>query len=286
VIALTGPVPWLWLAGPADIRNNDVVKNVEPVVDHAGARVPAAGPTLPGVDVRTRDRVARLLLEEGAATAVDLSERLGCTPTAVRRHLDAMLAEGRVVSRERPGHGPRGRGRPAKEFMLTDAGRQSFPHTYDDLAAEVLRFLARQHGQDAVASFAQERVQVLEERCRAAMADAGDDPFARAEALAEALSAEGYAASASALAGGGQLCQHHCPVAQVAAEFPELCEAETAVISRLLGSHVQRLATIAHGDGVCTTHIPAPPGQGRGPRSPSARPKPRPPVARAGADRP
>jgi predicted ArsR family transcriptional regulator len=43
----------------------------------------------------------------------------------------------------------------------------------------------------------------------------------------------------------------------VAAEFPQLCEAETAVISRLIGTHVQRLATIAHGDGVCTTHIPA-----------------------------
>jgi predicted ArsR family transcriptional regulator len=140
--------------------------------------------------------------------------------------------------------------------VLTDAGRQTFPHTYDDLAAEVLRYLARQHGGDAVAEFAHQRVRVLEERCRAAMADAGDDPIAKAEALAGALSAEGYAASASALAGGGQLCQHHCPVAQVAAEFPQLCEAETAVISRLLGSHVQRLATIAHGDGVCTTHIP------------------------------
>jgi len=28
------------------------------------------------------------------------------------------------------------------------------------------------------------------------------------------------------------------------------------VISRLVGTHVQRLATIANGDGVCTTHIP------------------------------
>jgi predicted ArsR family transcriptional regulator len=81
--------------------------------------------------------------------------------------------------------------------------------------------------------------------------------MARAEALADALTAEGYAASASTIASGGQLCQHHCPVAHVAAEFPQLCEAETAVIARLLGSHVQRLATIAHGDGVCTTHIPA-----------------------------
>ena len=93
------------------------------------------------------------------------------------------------------------------------------------------------------------------------MEDAGDDPLARAEALAAALTAEGYAANASTIASGGQLCQHHCPVAHVAAEFPQLCEAETAVISRLVGTHVQRLATIAHGDGVCTTHIPAQPGR-------------------------
>src|SRR5205807_8001475 len=86
--------------------------------------------------------------------------------------------------------------------------------------------------------------------------ETGGDALARAEGLARALTAEGYAASASALAKGGQLCQHHCPVAHVAAEFPQLCEAETQVISRLVGTHVQRLATIANGDGVCTTHIP------------------------------
>ena len=55
---------------------------------------------------------------------------------------------------------------------------------------------------------------------------------------------------------GVELCQHHCPIAHVAAEFPQLCEAETEAFSRVLGTHVQRLATIAHGDGVCTTYIP------------------------------
>jgi predicted ArsR family transcriptional regulator len=90
------------------------------------------------------------------------------------------------------------------------------------------------------------------------MDSASGDALSRAEGLARALTAEGYAASASALAKGGQLCQHHCPVAHVAAEFPQLCEAETQVISRLVGTHVQRLATIANGDGVCTTYIPDP----------------------------
>lgn len=207
-------------------------------------------------DLRTRDRVIALL-SQGAATAGEIGSELGLSPAAIRRHLDAMLAEGFVTERDRPQRGPRGRGRPAKIFVLTDAARDGLgKHTYDDLAATALRWIADQGGTQAVAAFALSQVAQLEERCQTAVRAAGDDPLARAEALATALTAEGYAASASTIASGGQLCQHHCPVAHVAAEFPQLCEAETQVISRLVGTHVQRLATIAHGDGVCTTHIP------------------------------
>jgi predicted ArsR family transcriptional regulator len=46
-------------------------------------------------------------------------------------------------------------------------------------------------------------------------------------------------------------------VSHVAEEFPELCEAEREAMAEVLGTHVQRLATIAHGDGVCTTHVTA-----------------------------
>jgi predicted ArsR family transcriptional regulator len=226
------------------------VKNAAEIIDagHAGA------------DHRTRDRVAQLLLERGSATAVELGRALGLSPAAIRRHLDALLSDGDVTCREQySAQGQRGRGRPARAFLLTDeARRRQGGHTYDDLAAAALRWIAAEGGAQAVGAFAAERVAALEARCRAAMADAGDDPLARAEALAGALTAEGYAASATAIASGGQLCQHHCPVAHVAAEFPQLCEAETQVISQLVGTHVQRLATIAHGDGVCTTHIPDP----------------------------
>jgi predicted ArsR family transcriptional regulator len=212
----------------------------------------------PAADRRTRDRVTQLLLEHGAATAGQLGAELGLSPAAIRRHLDALLADGDVVHREQRVPGRRGRGRPAKVFTLTESARvRCGTHTYDGMATAALRWIARQGGPQAVDAFAAEQVAALEARCRAALEDAGDDPLARAEALAGALTAEGYAASASTIASGGQLCQHHCPVAHVAAEFPQLCEAETAVISRLVGTHVQRLATIAHGDGVCTTHIPA-----------------------------
>ena len=219
----------------ADISNIDGVKFTRPVP--------------------TRDEVARLLLEQGPATAAALGERLGISPTAVRRHLDALVADGLATDREqRPlGGAQRGRGRPPREFLLTALGRASFPHAYDDLAAAALRFLAETGGDKAVADFAALRVATVEERHGPEVRAAEE----KVEALAEALTSEGYAASAHKVGSGGQLCQHHCPVAHVAAEFPQLCEAETRAFERLLGTHVQRLATIARGDAVCTTHIPS-----------------------------
>ena len=206
----------------------------------------------------TRERVRSLLLALGPSTAATLSKELGLSPAAVRKHLDALLADGTVTTREQRSYGLRGRGRPARLYALTDAGHAVGPAAYDDLATSALRFLAEQAGPEAVERFAEARVADLEARYTDQLRDAVDKPTA----LAEALSADGYAATTSAHGTGVQLCQHHCPVQHVAAEFPQLCDAETAALGRLLDVHVQRLATIAHGDGVCTTFIPS----GKAPR--------------------
>ncbi len=227
-------------------------------MEFAGAGPPQAV-TGPAAEQSTRARVARLILENGPVTAAALGTRLGLTPAAVRRHLDHLLAEGLIETRTARVYGNRGRGRPAKVFAITDAGRSAFEHTYDDLAASALRFLAEWAGPDAVTDFARRQVSELERRYRPVVQAA--PPAERVRALAKALSADGYAASATAGPGpaaGEQLCQHHCPVAHVAAEYPQLCEAETEAFGRLLGTPVQRLATIAHGDGICTTHVTAP----------------------------
>ncbi len=207
-------------------------------------------------DSPTRERVARSILENGPSTAATLAERLTLTPAAVRRHLDQLVAAGALEAREPRSYGARGRGRPAKVFTLTDSGRDTFLQAYDDLAASALRFLRESAGPDAVTAFARRRTAEIEERFSTVVT--GADPRDRVKALAQALTGDGYAASVRTTATGDQICQHHCPVAHVAAEFPQLCEAETEVFARLLGRHVQRLATIAHGDGVCTTNVPYP----------------------------
>ncbi|MCU1593628.1 MAG: transcriptional regulator, ArsR family [Frankiales bacterium] len=194
----------------------------------------------------TRERVVALLLELGSATAATLSERLDVTPAGIRRHLDALLVDGTVVTRE-PRRKAVTRGRPARLYTLSAAGHAAGPSGYDDLATSALRFMTPAQ----VDAFAEARGRELEQRY-AHVATAADRPAA----LALALSEDGYAASTSGQGLGVQLCQHHCPVQHAAAEFPQLCDAETAAIGRLLDVHVQRLATIAHGDGVCTTFVP------------------------------
>jgi predicted ArsR family transcriptional regulator len=219
-------------------------------------------------DARTRDRIAQQVLRRGPVTAADIAERLALTSSGVRRHLDQLQADGLVTTWEAGIPQRRGRGRPARSFVLTDRGHAAMSSDYDDLAAAALRHLARLGGPKAVRGFAEERVAELEQRHRRAVEAAGEDPAARAIALAEALTRDGFAATirpapSSGAPNGVQLCQGHCPVQGVAREFPELCEAETDAFSRLLGVRVQRLATLAHGEHVCTTHVAAHPASTR-----------------------
>ncbi|GLY18451.1 hypothetical protein Kisp01_54650 [Kineosporia sp. NBRC 101677] len=217
-------------------------------------------------DRGTRDRVSREILHHGPVTASDLAGTLGLTPAAVRRHLDTLTEQGLVCTWDPPEGAPRRRGRPARLFVLTDTGHSAMSTAYDDLAVHLLEFLAETAGPEAVREFATVRAERLAQRYRPAVEAAGADPLHRAGALAQALSTDGYAASVRSVeergrrgetqVTGKQLCQGHCPVQQVAAQFPQLCEAETHAFSSLLGVHVQRLATLAHGEHVCTTHIP------------------------------
>lgn len=208
-------------------------------------------------EVKTREAIARSILENGPSSALALSERLGITPAGIRRHLDALLEEGIIESRD-PRVREVGRGRPSKVFVMTDLGRASFEHSYDDLAISAIRFIAQNETNsaiDGVHAFARTRADDMERKFR--LVAKATPETSKASALADFLTDEGYAASIHQLPVGVEICQHHCPIAHVAAEFPQMCETETEVFSKILGTHVQRLATIAHGDGVCTTVIPA-----------------------------
>lgn len=208
-------------------------------------------------DGQTRRVIVRLLLESGSITAAEIGRRLGISAAGVRRHLDALVEDGDAEANPAAAWQQAGRGRPAKRYRLTPAGRAKLDHAYDDLASAAMRQLREIGGDEAVKTFARRRIDMI----LAGISPAEDSGAVEeaADEVADALSQAGYATTTTRVGGplqGIQICQHHCPVSHVAEEFPELCEAEQEAISEVLGTHVQRLASIVNGDCACTTHVP------------------------------
>lgn len=235
----------------AEFGHNGVVKIRSEAVSATGVASTADG--------HTRGAIVQLLLE-GPTTAGEIGDRLGISAAGVRRHLDALVDVGDAESNAAASWQHNGRGRPARRYRLTAVGRSKLQHDYDDLAVAAMRQLREVGGDDAIRTFARRRIDtILSGVDGVARGDAKADVTATADRVAVALTVAGYATTTTPVTGpidGVQICQHHCPVSQVAEEFPELCEAEQEAFADILGTHVQRLATIVNGDCACTTHVP------------------------------
>ena len=211
-------------------------------------------------DQRTRDRVLTAVLEHGPVSAAQLGSLLGLTPAAVRRHLDTLTREG-LIEVKLISNAKSGAGRPARRYVVSRRGQTEIGDDYLEIARLALTDMASVLGGDGVADFAVRRFAKMEAKYQPLVDAAGTDVAARSKALAAALNTDRFVATSDSLNAGTamaaeQLCQGHCPIQELASTFPEFCDAETEVFSRLIGVDVRRLSTMASGGHVCTTHVP------------------------------
>ncbi|WP_287929871.1 helix-turn-helix domain-containing protein [Arthrobacter sp.] len=211
-------------------------------------------------DERTRDRVLTAVLEHGPVSAAQLGKLLGLTPAAVRRHLDTLSRHG-VIEVKLISNAKSGAGRPARRYVVSRQGQTEIGDDYLEIAKLALTELSANRGDQGVIDFAERRFAAMEASYRPLVDAAGSDVAARSKALAAALNADRFVATSNSLnphsaMAAEQLCQGHCPIQELATTFPEFCDAETEVFSRLLGVDVRRLSTMASGGHVCTTHVP------------------------------
>jgi predicted ArsR family transcriptional regulator len=196
----------------------------------------------------TREEILVLLRRRGRLSAPQLADLLGLTPVGVRRHLALLERDGLVsaaVSKPK-------RGRPTAVYRLTDAGLETFPRHYDEVALQALSFLK---GQDA--SVLSQFLAWRNERLAASYAKHVDGATLaeRARALADVLSEQGFMAEVEPTPEGLRLCQHNCTVEHLATELPDLCASEAKLFERLLGTPVEREATIVQGGVRCVTQV-------------------------------
>ena len=239
----------------------------------SAADSPQGSTDAPVGEDRTRDRVLSMVLEDGPISAAELGKALRLTPAAVRRHLDALTDSG-LVEVKSMARQASGAGRPARRYVVSQGGQARLGDDYLHIAVDALRDLQKYGGSEAVDEFVARRFEDLETRYARELKgiDSLED---RATKLAELLSADGFVgytreagligfnnlnqpinSALQAAMAAVQLCQGHCPVLGLAKEFPQFCEHETGMFSRLLGVDVRRLSTLATGGHVCTTHIP------------------------------
>lgn len=191
------------------------------------------------------------MLAHGPMTVAELANELGLSAAGVRKQLDLLGIEDLVAGHEAAPFGPlgstdRGRGRPAKVFALTAKGRGAFEGAYESVAIEAIALLKEIGGEQAVRELMLRRLGT-------------DLPSDDLDVVANWLSEHGYEAQAlpAPFGDGMQLCQRNCPVGHAAAAYPELCEAESDLLSERLGRPVTRLSTMSSGADICTLHVSA-----------------------------
>lgn len=201
------------------------------------------------------DARARIVtaMQSRPMSAADVASLLAISAAAARRHLAVLAADGLVGSATvRDGS----LGRPHEAWSLTDRGKRLFPERSAEFADELLDHLAATYGRGAVGDFLKARAERHADRYAEGLLDV-TDPLERVTHLAQALSADGFAAHVTTGDDGRTLTllQSHCAIEGIAREHPEVCAHEAALFKRLLGTKVSRRDTIARGAAACVCHI-------------------------------
>jgi predicted ArsR family transcriptional regulator len=201
--------------------------------------------------ISSRERIVELLRIHGTLTSADLVRALEITATAVRQHLDRLVAEGLV---EVTGL-QRGRGRPRKIYALSEKADSLFPHSYDALALELLEAISRlPEGAELFKRVLAVRREIWNERYGRRVT--GESLEQQVAAIMALFNEKGGLTEHDVQADGTHLLvKRNCNISRVAAQYPEFCEIERAWLQEVLNTSVDSLQSRAAGDPACVFRI-------------------------------
>jgi predicted ArsR family transcriptional regulator len=213
--------------------------------------------------------------DDVGVTASMVAAEIGVHANVARHHLDKLAAGGYLEVRTgRSGDAARGAGRPSKHYVavgnaLDDA---SFPVRSDDLLLSLLGRTLSRLPHDEAEQMAEE---VGAEYGRAMAAGlsgsalkAGQRSLRSAiQAVADALTAHGFAAHAEGRNDQLKIINNHCPFGDVAAEHPVICAVDRGMVRGMLSElydvegsdgvfgDITTDSSLAAGDTFCTTSV-------------------------------
>jgi len=193
-------------------------------------------------------QILQWLRLHGPLTAEELAGKLGIGAISTRAILRRLEAAD-LVARE---FEPRPVGRPVGRYRLTAAADTLFPKHYEAFAAQLLDSVVGELGSgalDTVLGSWEDRLHAHFEQ------ELPKDPAARLDALAQHQTKYGFMAEVKRDRDGVTLVERNCPIATLAAKYPQICDHEAALFSRTLGWKANLVSCQARGDGVCAFRV-------------------------------
>jgi predicted ArsR family transcriptional regulator len=200
---------------------------------------------------------------DGGVTATEVAQRFELHPNVARHHLDKLVGGGYLeVTTARPGGGA---GRPSKRYLATGDQPIEIPVRHDDLLVSLLGralgLLPREQAEAMAEEVGREHGRVLARTM--GRGPAQQRSFRAAlHAVAEALTAHGFAAHAEKRNHELRIVSEHCPFGDAVRENPVICAVDRGLVKGMLaelyGDATAELeATRAGGDTVCVTAVEA-----------------------------
>lgn len=203
--------------------------------------------------MNTQDQILFMLKTRGPSTAQQLAQLLDISSMGVRRHLDAWLDKGLLLTEDRADKV----GRPARYWLLSDAGHARFPDRHSELTVQLIAQVRSLFGQAGLDKLITAREQSSETSYQERMAGA-KTLSKRLAKLVEARDAEGYMAQLEKQPDGSfLLIENHCPICAAATACQGFCRSELDVFRRTLGpaSTVERVEHVLAGGRRCVYRI-------------------------------
>jgi len=222
-------------------------------------------PTRRGIYLFARDAS----LDAGTGvTATQVAEQFGVHPNVARHHLDKLAAGGYLEVAIERAEGA-GAGRPSKHYRVpADAKAASVtdvPVHSDDLVLSLLgralELLPRAQAEAMAEEVGQEYGRAMAQGLTGPDLAAGQRSLRSAmQAVADALTAHGFAAHTEQRNNKLRIINNHCPFGEVAVEHPVICAVDRGMVKGMLGAlygatDVATLNSIPQGDTFCATQV-------------------------------
>jgi predicted ArsR family transcriptional regulator len=197
--------------------------------------------------VTQRHLLRELLRYRDGMTIDGLAAKLEITRNAVRQHLTVLERDGHLTKGETKPTG----GRPEQFYVLTAAGRESFPRQYSWFSEMLLQLLEAQVGSDKLKSSLAAMGRQIGATMKTKMSEEGKGSARRIGSIAAMMTEIGYEAVASTKNGIPHIEAHNCVFHQLALKYPEVCSFDLALLAESSGSQIEHRTCMIKGDDAC-----------------------------------